>query len=110
MAPVSINKEESQTRAKKHRNEQRARIQIDYIITPDGKSAKRCLVPATPYNLASVLIAASRSATDLSRLWKVRAFLSSQIFQTTSRSRERVPFFGTADEPTMNQHCLIEEE
>jgi hypothetical protein len=40
----------------------------------------------------------------------VRAFLSSQICQTTSRSRECVPFFGTTDELTMNHHSLIEEE
>jgi hypothetical protein len=46
---VSINKEESQAGAKKHRNKQRTRVQIDYIITP-----------ATPHNLASTLIAASR--------------------------------------------------
>jgi hypothetical protein len=30
--------------------------------------------------------------------------------QTTSRSRERVPFLGTAIEPTINHHCLMEVE
>lgn len=69
-----------------------------------------CLARATSHSLASPLIGASRSATDFSRLWKVRTFLSIQIFQPTRSSRERVPFFSTADESTMSHHCLIEVE
>jgi hypothetical protein len=69
-----------------------------------------CLAPATSHSLASVLIGANRSTTDLSRLWKVRMFLSIQIFQPTRSSRERVPFFGTADESITSHHCLIEVE
>jgi hypothetical protein len=103
---VSINNEESQVVAKRHHRKSIKRLH-NYTR---GKSAIRCLARATPHSLAFALIAASMSATDLYRLWKVWWFLSSQICETTNKSRERVLFLSTTNEPTMNHHCLIEVE
>jgi hypothetical protein len=73
-----------------------------------GKSAARCNAHALAQNLASALMVASRSGTDLCFLQKMRPFHSMHIYETIKSRAECIPFLDEEEKPMLNHHFLTE--